>query len=116
MSTAFGPQSPYYTTTRPGTDTAVSGGLDTWFKDCSAPGAKDGTLVTASFLNNMLGNLRYVVRAAGVSLVDGDDTMLFQAIAAVVADAGYTAGAGIAITSNVISDNLGAGIRPVLTA
>ena len=78
--TAFGPQGPNYTTTRPPHDPKASLGADTWFKNCSAAGAKDGTFATADFFNVTIANLRYLCRTAGVTLDDLDDTMLWQAI------------------------------------
>lgn len=79
-NTAFGPQGPNYTTTRPAADPKASAGTDTWFKNCSSAGAKDGTFATADFFNVNIGNLRYLVRTAGVLLDDADDTMVYQAI------------------------------------
>lgn len=80
VQTAFGPQGPNYTTTRPAADPQASGGIDTWFKNCSAAGAKDGTFATADFFNVNLGNLRYLVKQSGVALSDADDTMVYQAV------------------------------------
>ena len=86
MSTAFGPQGPNYATTRPPADPQASQGADTFFKNCSSAGAKDGTFATADFFNVNLANLRYLVRQAGILLNDADDTMVYQAVKA-VADA-----------------------------
>lgn len=80
-TTAFGPQGPNYATTRPPADPKASAGIDTWFKNCSAAGAKDGTFATADFFNVIVGNLRYLVRTSGVPLDDLDDTMVYQAVA-----------------------------------
>lgn len=79
MTTAFGPQGPDYTTTRPATDTQQTT-VDTWCKDCSGVGMNDGTVFTASMMNVLLANLRYAVRQAGVTLADTDDTMLWNAM------------------------------------
>jgi hypothetical protein len=84
--TAFGPQGPNYTITRPPADPQASAGADTFFKNCSAAGAKDGTFATADFFNMNLANLRYLVRQAGIPLNDADDTMVYQAVKA-IADA-----------------------------
>jgi hypothetical protein len=78
--TAFGPQGPNYTLTRPPHDPKASAGIDTFFKNCSAAGAKDGTFATADFFNVTIANLRYLCRTAGVTLDDLDDTMLWQAV------------------------------------
>ncbi len=82
--TAFGPQGPNYTTTRPPRDPKASLGVDTFFKNCSAPGAKDGTFATADYFNVHLANLRYLVRQSGVELDDQDDTMVFDAVMALI--------------------------------
>jgi hypothetical protein len=123
MTTAFGPQGPNYSTTRPPADPLASAGVDTFFINCSAAGAKDGTFATADFFNVHLANLRYLVRQAGIALSDADDTMVFQAVKA-VADAElaaalaaglYTAGIGLKLTGHVFSSTLGDGSRVVLT-
>lgn len=123
-TTAFGPQGPNYSTTRPPADPQASGGVDTFFKNCSAAGAKDGTFATADFFNMNLANLRYLCREAGVPLSDADDTMVYQAVKA-VADAEIAnnlfnflkADKGIKInpTTHFIESTLGDGSRPVLT-
>lgn len=84
MTTAFGPQGPNYTTTRPARDPQASSGVDTWFTNCSAAGATDGTYATADFFNVIIANLRYVCREADVTLNNADDTMLWQAIQAAI--------------------------------
>jgi len=76
---AIGPQSPNFSTARPPTDAEVSP-LDTWFRDCSAAGSNDGTVVSASWLNVVTAQLRTAVRNAGIALDDGDDEMLWKAI------------------------------------
>lgn len=80
MVTAIGPQGPNYTTTRPADDADVSGGIDTWAQDCSAAGAFDGTIMTASFFNVIIAQLREAIRGAGITLDNADDTMLWKAI------------------------------------
>ncbi|TNW54054.1 hypothetical protein, partial [Acinetobacter baumannii] len=82
--TAFGPQGPNYSTARPPADPKASAGTDTWFKNCSAAGAKDGTFATADFFNVFIGNLRYLVRQAGVTLDDATDTMVYQAVLSMI--------------------------------
>ena len=125
--TAFGPQGPNYSTTRPTTDAIASGGADTWFVPCSTAGATDGTYVTASWFNVLIANLRDLVRQAGVTLSDSDDTMVYQAVrsiaASVVADTTFvgsvTGSNGLtASTSGTTVDvksTLGLGSRPLLT-
>lgn len=81
-ATAIGPQSPNYTVTRPALDPVVSGGADTWFANCSAPGAKDGTIVDADWLNTITDQLRTAIRTAGVTLDGTNSSMLWQAMQA----------------------------------
>lgn len=81
--TAFGPQGPNFTTTRPIVDPSISAGLDTWCKNCSAPGATDGTYPTADFFNVQIGNLRTAVSGIlGNAGLTGANTMLLLAIQA----------------------------------
>jgi hypothetical protein len=119
-STAFGPQGPNFTTTRPPADPQASQGTDTWFKNCSAAGAKDGTYPTADFFNVHVANMRYLVRQASVTLNDADDTMIYQAVQAVAdaeiqAKATYTAENGCKMVGTVVESTLGDGTRPLLT-
>jgi hypothetical protein len=123
-TTAFGPQGPNYATVRPPADPQASAGADTFFKNCSAAGAKDGTFATADFFNVTLANLRYLCREAGVPLTDADDTMVYQAVKAIAdqeiqnhlheylfADKGIK----INVLTGYIESTLGDGSRPVLT-
>ena len=89
----IGPQSPNFVTTRPANDAIVSL-VDTWFQDCSSSGSNDGTIVTASFLNVIVAQLRTAIRDAGITLDDSDDTMLREAIKALCI-ALFTASNGI---------------------
>jgi hypothetical protein len=123
MTTAFGPQGPNYATVRPPADPQASAGVDTFFKNCSAAGAKDGTFATADYFNVHLANMRYLVRTAAVALNDGDDQMVYKAVKA-IADAEiaaafgsglYAAAGGIKLVGNVFQLNLGDGSRPALT-
>lgn len=84
VTTAFGPQGPNYTTVRTPADPKASAGADTWFKNCSAAGAKDGTFATADFFNVTIANLRYLVRTSGVTLDDATDTMIYEAVLAMI--------------------------------
>lgn len=81
--TAFGPQGPNYTTSRPARDTEVSGGVDTWFTNCSSAGSTDGTYATADFFNVIVDNLRTLVRGGGVTLDGTSGSMLLNAVKAV---------------------------------
>jgi hypothetical protein len=60
----LGPLGPRAATTRPAHDPDPYG-TETWYKDCSAPGAADGTVPTASGLNVFLGNMRFAIAAVG---------------------------------------------------
>ncbi|RNJ49349.1 hypothetical protein [Methylocystis hirsuta] len=128
MTTAIGPQGPNYTTSRPATSPVASGGIDTWAKDCTAAGAKDGTFLNASFFNIIVAQLRETIRQAGVALDDLDDLMLYKAIQN-IADERIAAILGSRLSANrgvriipgvapgylVIQSNLGLSERPVLT-
>ena len=114
MTTAIGPQSPHYTTSRPATDTEVSSGIDTWFKDCSTAGSNDGTVVSASWYNVITAQIRTAINDAGVALDDSDDQMLYKAIGS-VASSTLTAGNGIVKTSNQFRLTLGASTMDVLS-
>ena len=82
--TAIGPQSPNYSMTRPTSDTDVETANDTWFVDCTAAGANDGTVITASFLNIVVAQMREAIRDSGITLDNTNDKMLYQAIQAAV--------------------------------
>lgn len=116
--TAFGPQSANYTTTRPGSDAVVSGGTDTWFKDCSGIGVMDGTIPTASWFNTVTANLRTAVSSAGVTLDDTDDTMVWQAMqaAAAAAVSALTASRGVERDGDDFQLTVGQGVDPALVA
>lgn len=81
----FGPLHPSATTNRPAQD-ADAFGAQTWFKDASAPGARDGTLINASFLNHIIGNLRYLVQQSGVVFGNAHevDTFVHDAVRALI--------------------------------
>lgn len=113
MTTAFGPQGPNYTTTRPARDPEASGGLDSWFKNCSGPGAKDGTFATADFFNVLVGNIRSAVRESGITLDNTDDDMLYKAIKA-IADAEIATAVPTAITASHGLKLVGGDVRMTL--
>lgn len=118
MATAFGPQGPNYSTTRPTALADASGGLDTWFVDCSAAGLKDGTLIYADFMNVIIANLRTAVSSSGVALSNTNDSMLYQAIQAIAtasALSAVSAGAGIDVAAGVVALDHGKGTLATLT-
>lgn len=61
-----------------------------WARDVSAPGAGNGTVITASLLNMIVGNLRKLCVVQGVPLVEGSDDLLAAAVAAVLANPAFT--------------------------
>ena len=71
-SKGFGPLGPRAAASRPAAD-ADAYTIQTWFKNCSAPGAADGTVPTASWFNTIIGNLVYAAAEAGV-LLDNDQS------------------------------------------
>ena len=123
MATAFGPQGPNFATVRPPADPNASGGLHTWFKNCTAAGAKDGTFATAAFFNVIVANLREAVTAGGIALNDADDEMLEKAIRAIALQVLNTnlptalqGRKGVRILGGWVESSLGTGTLPVLTA
>lgn len=61
-------------------DTRTFGATDTFFKDCTGPGSKDGTKVMAAFLNGALQQVRRAIRGMAVTENNADDDMLLKAI------------------------------------
>jgi hypothetical protein len=114
MANLFSPQGPGASLSRPTGDTVIHDGADTWFKPC-IPGTDNGTLITASWLNEITGNLRYLVTTAGASTTAGDDTAVYDAVQAIVGSA-YSEGEGIDIhpTTFVVRSTLGMGTAELL--
>lgn len=83
----YGSNAPNVLTTRPA-DTRTFGPVDTWGKDCSSPGAGDGTGILAGFMNGLLGQVRALIRGNGqtaalsdiIPVNNADDTMALRAI------------------------------------
>jgi len=118
MSTSFGPQGPNYALARPATNAQVSRGVDTWFVNCRTPTSGDGTHADASFLNVIIGNLRYAVGTSGVPL-DDSDNMLYDAILATVTNAiaDLSGGAHITISPPALTATVvGVAFSQTLTA
>lgn len=78
----FGPLGPRATTVRPSADPDSYAGAETWFKNCSGPGASDGTVPTASFFNWYVGMFAYAAAQAGLAVANDqtDDTHLWDII------------------------------------
>lgn len=115
-TTAFGPEGPNYSTTRPPVLKDQTGGLDSWFKDCSAPGAADGTIPEQSWHNVITANLRELVRAGGVTLDNADDLMVKKAVEGISA-AALKAGWGLEVSvAGQVEMLLGKGVLPALAS
>ena len=82
----FGPLGPRAATVRP-TKTTDTYLVQTWFQDCTAPGAQDGTVPDASWFNHIIGNLVYAAAQYGVTLTNDqdDDTFVYDIIEAAIA-------------------------------
>lgn len=65
----FGPLGPRSSPVRPSAS-PDSYGVQTWFKDCSAPGASDGTVPNASWFNHLIGNFIFAASQAGVEIAN----------------------------------------------
>lgn len=89
MSGGFGPLGARASLVRPSADVDAYSQMQTWFKDCSAPGASDGSVPDASWFNHIIGNLVYAAAKAGVTLANNqsDDSYLWQIIQAAIAQA-----------------------------
>lgn len=78
----FGPLSQNATTERPVEVDSDSHAKQTWFRDASGPGKKDGTVINASWLNHIVGNLSTICKNAGVPFSNshGSDHFLYDAV------------------------------------
>lgn len=86
MTALFGPQNANAATTLPaGTATQRYGGIQSWVRDCSAPGMNDGTILDAAFYNRLIGNLEYLVNTSDIIALPGDMTTLYRAVLGAVA-------------------------------
>jgi hypothetical protein len=88
MGVAWGFDGGHATDTRP---THVSA-EKTWAKDESAPGQNDGTRLTASLMNRIVGNIRALGAAAGVALTETSDSDIANCVIAIAAAAPRTVG------------------------
>lgn len=105
----YGSNAPNVVTTRPA-DSRVFGGVDTYGKDCSSPGAGDGTGILAGFMNGMLGQLRALIRGNGQTLAlapvitedNTDDTMVLQAIQQLIQRGQSSFGVDVGVANAVV--------------
>jgi hypothetical protein len=70
----LGPLGARASAVRPPADPDTYGGIKTWFKNCSAAGAADGTVPTASWFNFIIGQFDFAATQAGV-VVPNDQTV-----------------------------------------
>lgn len=73
MGYGFGPLDANATTVRPGAS-ADSFGKQTWFKNSSGAGQKDGTVIGASWLNHITANAIHLCDMAGVTVENNQAT------------------------------------------
>lgn len=73
----------YATDTRPAR-TNTSPTRRAWAKNPSTPDGQDGTRIDATFLNDLLGLIRYVFEAAGTAPEPGDDAAIANAVIALI--------------------------------
>lgn len=120
MNTAFGPQGANAVTSMPPSAKNRYGTADTWFRDCSSPTANDATVMDAQFLNNLLGNIRYAVRASGIALSDGNMTMLYDAIVKIAQEQASplitSVDDAFTVSSGTLKSTLGTSSRSTLSA
>lgn len=66
----LGPLGPRAVTVRPPANPDVYAGERTYFKDCSGPGAADGTVPTASWMNHIKGQFEFAADQLGIDLAN----------------------------------------------
>ncbi|HWL06717.1 MAG TPA: phage tail protein [Xanthobacteraceae bacterium] len=109
MPDILGPSSTNAVTSRPSGE--PRGDLDTWFKDCTSPTAKDGTVIPAQFLNDVLAQLRVAFDYSGILRNNADD-MLWRAMQSVGLRYGQDTGSvnAAVVTFSPAVTALGAGL------
>ena len=127
----YGTNAPNVVITRPA-DSRVFGGVDTWGKDCSSPGAGDGTGIVAGFMNGLLAQLRVLIRGNGqtvglaniVTEDNTDDTMALRAIQQLIqrgqmkfaVDTGAANAVVVALTPPLVEYKRGVSIKVLVAA
>jgi len=98
MSTdLLGPASAVGAVTERPAETRGFGMTDTWFAPCTSPESRDGTQIQAVWLNALLDQIRYALRASGIPLDNADSSMLWQAMqAAMTGGVAYGVASGTA--------------------
>ncbi len=79
MTHTFGPQGSNAAKVQPSGVSQQRYDTQTWVRDCSAPGAPDGTVLDAAFYNRIIAALDYVVSTSGVNALPGDPSVLYRA-------------------------------------
>lgn len=105
MANIVGPKGTNFSLTRPSGEPDVSGGVQTWFKDCTSALTRDGTVPTASWFNDMLAQLRTAIISSGVSQ-DLNDDMLWRSMQAAAATV-LQARRGLIVNAGYVENNLG---------
>lgn len=106
----FGPLHGSATTDRPVARAGAFAG-QTWFRDASAPGATDGTVADASWLNAIIGNIVHLCIQANINPANDQagDTYLYDAISAIITAA---IGPGAGLTAVDTDDTIDGDGRP----
>lgn len=120
MTDLLGPANAANTVTSRPSDTRVFGGSDTYFKDASNPTSNDGTVLSGSFFNGFLAQVRALIRGMGITVDNTNDSMLLQAVQAAggvyVADSGSASALAVNITQPGFALNTGTKIKVKLNA
>ena len=79
----FGPQGANVALTLPAASPALYGLIPTFVKNATSCGSNDGTVLDATFFNNIINNLNYLVTTSGISpALRGDPTVIYRAVQA----------------------------------
>jgi hypothetical protein len=91
QSFGFGPTSPRASMSRPAPK-ADPYGAQSWFKDASAPGKNDGTIIGADWLNNLIAQFLHLASTANIGTLGNapNDAFLANAILAMISKYGHT--------------------------
>lgn len=98
MTDLLGPANAANAVTSRPVETRVFPSVDTFFKGCSSPSAKDGTAIQAMWLNGIMQQVRNAIRGRGITVNNADDDMLLKALKSVGVRYGVDTGLANAIT------------------